>query len=65
MNAARKGSALLIEARLRAYDQALAAGKTTDEARATARKITSKHITGVRTDTSSEIINRAVAKATA
>ena len=65
MKASRKGSALLVEARLLAYDVAKAAGKSDAEAMAVARKIAPKHITGVRTDTPSAIIGRAVAAATA
>ncbi len=48
MQAQRKGSNMLIEARLRAYDEAIKAGKSTAEAYAIAKKISRKQIGRVR-----------------
>lgn len=48
MQAQRKGSNMLIEARLRAYDEAIKAGKSTAEAYEIAKKISRKQIGRVR-----------------
>lgn len=48
MKAQRKGSNMLIEARLRAYDEAVKSGKSSSEAMEAAKAVTRKSIGKVR-----------------
>jgi hypothetical protein len=48
MQAQRKGSNLLIIARLKAYDEAVKSGKSSEEAAELAKQIKRKHIGKVR-----------------